>query len=63
MVTSMLQSCMSSTPFRLMLNPLILMSLEVGLDVRTPAEAHHICVRCFCLCDYHSEGAQMTFVS
>ena len=47
MVTSMLQSCMSSTPLRLMLNPLIFMSLEVGLDVRTPAGAHNICMRCF----------------
>ena len=36
MVSSILQSEMSSTPFRLMLNPLILMSLDVGRDVSTP---------------------------
>lgn len=40
MVSSMLQSDMSSTPFRLMLKPLILMSLDVGRDVSTPVKVN-----------------------
>lgn len=39
MVSSIEQSCMSSTPLRPMLKPSILMSLDVGRDVKTPVTA------------------------